>query len=75
MINLLSIPGFGAAQAAPPPPPPPPPPKPAQKTDVAVQKARATEIKRSKLAAGLGGTNVTAGVLTDPASTTKPTLV
>lgn len=74
MINLLSIPGFGSAQAATPPPPPPPPPKPAQKTDVAVQKARAAEIKRSKLAAGLGGTNVTGGVLTDDASTTTPIL-
>jgi hypothetical protein len=75
MINLLSIPGFGGARAAAPPPPPPPLPAPAKKTDVAVQKARAAQIKQSKLAAGLGGTNITGGVLTDDASVTNPTLV
>ena len=42
---------------------------------MAVQKARADEIKKSKLAAGLGGTNVTGGLLADEASTAKKTLL
>jgi hypothetical protein len=80
MIRLLSIlqyiPGFGGGGSTPAPPPPPPAPPPApKKPDVAVQQARADEIKRSKLAAGQAGTNVTGGVLTEEASLAKKTLL
>jgi hypothetical protein len=81
MIRLLSIlqylPGFGGGSSPPPPPPPPPPaPPPApKKPDIAVQQARADEIKRSKLAAGQAGTNKTGGVLTEEASLAKKTLL
>jgi hypothetical protein len=80
MIRLLSIlqyiPGFGGggSQPIPPPPPPPPPPAP-KKPDVAVQQARADEIKRSKLAAGQAGTNVTGGLLAEEASVARKTLL
>ena len=76
LLALLTIPGFGGGSAPAPPPPPPPPPEPPKKTDLAVQKARADEIKKSRLAAGIGGTNITGGALTDDsASTTQPTLL
>lgn len=74
---FFTIPGLGGgspAAPAPPPPPPPPPPAP-KKPDIAVQQARADEIKRSKLRAGQAGTNVTGGVLTEEASTAKKTLL
>ena len=79
MMTLLKkfsfIPGFGGGTPAPPPPPAAPAPV-AKKTDVAVQKARADEIKRSKLAAGAGGTNKTKNLLaSDEATTTKNTLL
>ena len=74
-LSFFTIPGFGGSPAPAPPPPPPPPPDPPKKTDVAVQKARADEIKRSKLAAGIGGTNLTGGALTDDASTATKTLL
>lgn len=75
---LTFIPGFGGAAPAPiaPPPPPAPVAPVAKKTDVAVQKARADEIKRSKLAAGNAGTNKTKNLLaTEEASTSKKTLL
>ena len=75
MKKLLTVPGFSSPAPPAPPPPPPPPADPAKQTDVAVQKARADEIKKSKLAAGLGGTNVTGGLLADEASTAKKTLL
>jgi len=79
MINLIKrflyIPGFGGGSTPAPPPPPPPPPLPPKKPDVAVQQARADEIKRSKLAAGQAGTNKTGGVLADDASTANKTLL
>ena len=72
------IPGFGGgspAAVAPPPPPAPVAPV-AKKTDIAVQKARADEIKRSKLKAGAAGTNKTGNLLaTEDAVTTKKTLL
>ena len=76
MLNFLRrfsfIPGFGGGS----PPPPAPVAPVAKKTDVAVQKARADEIKRSKLAAGQAGTNKTANALaTTEATTTKNTLL
>ena len=80
MIRLLSIlqyiPGFGGggSQPVPPPPPPPPPPAP-KKPDLAVQQARADEIKRSKLRAGQAGTNVTGGVLAEEARVAQKTLL
>ncbi len=74
--DLSFVPGFGGGAAPAPPPPPPPPAPVAKKTDVAVQKARADEIKRSKLAAGQAGTNKTANALSPtPAETTKKTLL
>jgi len=79
MIKLLKrflyMPGFGGGSAPAPPPPPPPPPPAPKKPDVAVQQARADEIKRSKLAAGQAGTNKTGGILTDEASTASKTLL
>jgi hypothetical protein len=70
------IPGFGGGSSPAPPPPPPPPAPVAKKTDVAVQKARADEIKRSKLAAGAAGTNKTGNLLaSEEAATTKKTLL
>ena len=71
---LLFSPGMGGGAPAPPPAPaaPPIPPK---KPDVAVQQARADEIKRSKLAAGQAGTNKTGGVLVADASTSNKTLL
>ena len=77
-IHKLSfIPGFGGSPSTPPPPPPPPAPAPvAKKTDVAVQKARADEIKRAKMKAGQAGTNKTGNLLaTEDAATTKKTLL
>jgi hypothetical protein len=73
--RLLYAPGFGGSSPPPPPPPPAAPPPPPKKPDVAVQKARADEIKRSKLAAGQAGTNKTGGVLTEEASTINRTLL
>ena len=79
ILRLLTfIPGFGGGAPAPiaPPPPPAPVAPVARKTDVAVQKARADEIKRSKLAAGNAGTNKTKNLLaTEEASTSKKTLL
>ena len=74
---LMYLPGFGGGGSTPAPPPPPPPPPPApKKVDVEVQKARADEIKRSKLKAGIAGTNVTKGLLEDEdAQTAKRTLL
>tara|TARA_R110002096_G_scaffold58166_4_gene146826 strand:- start:43 stop:654 length:612 start_codon:yes stop_codon:yes gene_type:complete len=79
MKNLIKrftlVPGFGGGAAPTPPPPPEPPAPVAKKTDVAVQKARADEIKRSKLAAGAAGTNKTKNLLADAdVATTKPVL-
>lgn len=74
--SLSYIPGFGGGAPAMTPPAPPAPPTPvAKKTDVAVQKARADEIKRSKLKTGHGGTNKTGGLLVDDATTTSQTLL
>lgn len=76
--KLSFIPGFGGGSPAPaPPPPPPPPPAPvAKKTDIAVQKARADEIKRAKLRTGQGGTDKTKGLLSsEDAATAKKTLL
>ncbi len=75
-LNILTyVPGFGGSQPAPPPPPAAPEAAP-KKTDVAVQKARADEIKRSKLAAGQAGTNKTRGSLvSENASTANKTLL
>ena len=69
------IPGFGGSAPTPPPPPPAPAPV-AKKVDLAVQKARADELKRSKLAVGQAGTNKTKGALaaTD-ANAAKKTLL
>tara|TARA_R110000787_G_scaffold114871_2_gene224729 strand:+ start:1152 stop:1397 length:246 start_codon:yes stop_codon:yes gene_type:complete len=80
MITLLKrlfyVPGFGGARAPAPPPPPPPAPVAPKKPDVAVQQARADEIKRSKLAAGQAGTNKTKGALiSEDASTANKTLL
>lgn len=73
---LTFLPGFGGAPAQAPPPPPAPVAPVAKKTDVAVQKARADQIKRSKLAAGQGGTNKTKNALASTdAMTTKKTLL
>ena len=74
-VQLSFAPGFGGSSPAPPPPPPTPPPDPPKKTDVDVQQARADEIKRSKLAAGQGGTNKTGGVLLEEASTSNRSLL
>ena len=76
-LRLLTfIPGFGGGPAPAPPPPPAPAAPVAKKTDVAVQKARADEIKRSKLAAGQAGTNKTKNALASTdAMTTKKTLL
>ena len=76
MFKWFTIPGFGGGSPSPPPPPPAPIPAPVapKKTDVAVQQARADEIKRSKLAAGQAGTQKTSGLL-DPADTATKTLL
>tara|TARA_R110002020_G_scaffold352176_3_gene565306 strand:- start:2123 stop:2374 length:252 start_codon:yes stop_codon:yes gene_type:complete len=75
--DLSFIPGFGGGGSTPAPPPPPPPPPPvAKKTDIAVQKARADEIKRAKLKAGQAGTDKTKNLLsTEDAATTKKVLL
>lgn len=73
--QLFYFPGFGGGSTPAPPPPPPPPPAAPRRTDVAVQKARADEIKRSKLAAGQAGTNKTSGLFLGDASTANKTLL
>lgn len=69
--TLTFVPGFGGGSTPAPPPPPAPPAPVAKKTDPAVQKARADEIKRSKLAAGQAGTNKTKGALASEEATTS----
>jgi hypothetical protein len=71
--QMTIVPGFGGSPAAAPPPPPPPPPPadPPRRVDQEVQQARADEIKRSKIAAGIGGTNKTKGLLKDSDATTS----
>jgi len=71
---LFYFPGFGGSTPAPPPPPARPLPAP-KKPGVAVQAARADEIRRSKLAVGQAGTNKRLGVFVDDASLAKKTLL
>jgi hypothetical protein len=73
--RLFYFPGFGGPRIAAPPPPPAAPLAAPRKTDIGVQRARAGEIRRSKLATGLSGTNRTGGVLVDQASLATKTLL
>jgi len=72
--RLSFVPGFGGGSTPAPPPPPPAPEPVSRKADKDVQTARRDEMKRARLAAGMGGSNKTGAFSSDAATTTKTML-